>query len=192
LILSLDFSTLNIFKISIIEHLMYLQLNMKKSLLFILVLLYFGLFSYSQDVQFSPAVTSSGGSSPSSFAVNLSRWRIGEIHVVTFPSDAPSLKQAEVASTLLTHDPPDDWSVSVYPNPVSNRLKICFETNNSGEFAFEITDITGRKLFSQKAKHILPGQVTEIDFSGYAPNLYLLSIIPSGELDRKLFKITKE
>jgi hypothetical protein len=112
--------------------------------------------------------------------------------VVTIPSEAVSLKQAEVARFFLPENSPAGWSVSVYPNPVSNRLKICFDINNSGEFGFEITDITGRKLLIEKAKLILPGQVTELDFSGLAPNLYLLSIIPSGELSRKLFKITKQ
>jgi len=160
---------------------------MKKILLLISVLLSFVLHSFSQDVQFSPAVISSGGGSPSIHAVNLSRWRIGEIHVVTIPTDEVSLKKAEVVPSNL----PDDWSVHVYPNPVINRLKIQFDINSPGEYAFELTDITGRKLVAEKARVILPGQVEELDISVLTPAMYLLKIIPSNEGSQKLFKITK-
>jgi hypothetical protein len=166
----------------------YLSIFMKKILLLISVLLSFGLFTFSQDVQFSPAVIPSGGGSPSTHAVNLSRWRIGEIHVVTIPTDEVSIKQAEIAPTVLT----GDWSASVYPNPVVNRLKIQFDTNSSGEYAFELIDITGKKLITEKTKLILPGQVEELDFSGLIPAMYLLKIIPSNEGSQKLFKITKQ
>jgi hypothetical protein len=161
---------------------------MKKIILFISALLLSGLVSFSQDVQFSPAIISSGGSSHSNGAVTLSRWRIGQINVVTIPTDEVALKQAEIVPSTL----PDDWSASVYPNPVTNRLKIQFDTDYPGEYAFELTDITGRKLIAEKARLILPGQVEELDLSGLTPALYLLKIIHSKESSQKLFKITKQ
>jgi hypothetical protein len=161
---------------------------MKKILLLISVLLSFGLFAFSQDVQFSPAVIPSGGGSPSTHTVNLSRWRIGEIHVVTIPADEVSIKQAEIAQTVLT----GDWSASVYPNPFVSRLKIQFDTNSRGEFAFELTDIMGRELLVEKTRLIFPGQVEELDLSVLTPAMYLLKIIPFNEGSQKLFKITKQ
>jgi hypothetical protein len=161
---------------------------MNKILLLISLLLCFGLTSFSQEVQFSPVVIPSGGGSSSSHAVNLSRWRIGEIHVITIPNDEIAFKQAEIFPSAL----PDDWSASVYPNPVNNLLKVRFDMDISGEYAFEITDITGRKLMGEKARLVFPGKVEELNVAGLTPAVYMLKIIPSGEGTVRLFKIAKQ
>jgi hypothetical protein len=170
----------------------YLSISMKKILLLFSVLLTFGLFAYSQDVQFSPAVIPSGGGSSSTQAVNLSRWRIGQINVVTLPSDENAQKMATVAHTILPDDSPSDWRVTLFPNPVQGELNIRFDMDSKGEYAFEIFDVTGRKMITQKARIIFPGQITELDLSGLTPALYVLKIIPSGEGSHRQFKITKQ
>ena len=63
---------------------------------------------------------------------------------------------------------------------------------SKGEFAFEIFDVTGRKLITQNARQILPGQIAEFDLTGFTPAMYLLKIIPSGEGVQQKFKITKQ
>ena len=164
---------------------------MEKIILFLSVLMLSGFVSHSQEVQFAPAVISSGGSSNSGNPVNLSRWRIGQINVVTLPSEN-GMKQASVISTTLPMDSPSGWSASIYPNPVSGVLKVCFDMESKGEFGFEIFDVTGRKLITQNAGQILPGQIAELDLTGLTPAMYLLKIIPSGEGVQQKFKITKQ
>ena len=161
---------------------------MNNVILLISLFLSFGLSSFSQEVQFSPVVIPSGGGSPSSHAVNLSRWRIGEIHVITLPTEDFALKKAEVIPTIL----PDEWIGLVYPNPVNNLLKVSIETNSTREFQFEISDITGRKHVKENATIVFPGQVVELNLSELTPAIYLLKITPHGEGTIKQFKITKQ
>jgi hypothetical protein len=163
-----------------------------KKIIISLFLLLTVLISAGQNVQFSAAVISSGGGSPSTEAIHVSRWRIGKIHVVTFPSDPVPLKYATTDPLVKPEGGPADWIATVYPNPVNSLLKIKIDSGHSGDYAFEVLDTTGRKLIAEKAGHILPGQVVELDFAGFPPGLYLLSIIPSGEVSPRLFKITKE
>jgi len=163
---------------------------MKKTLL-IAILLLSGLVSPGQEVQFSPAVVSAGGSSTQGNAVNLSRWRIGQIIVVTFPAENVQ-KQASEFSTTLPQESTNGWSVTAYPNPFSSLLKVRFDMDSKGEFAFEIFDITGRKIITQNTRQILPGQIAELDLTGLTPAMYLLKIIPSGDGVQQQFKITKQ
>jgi len=165
---------------------------MKKPILFISILLLSGLVSFSQDVQFSPAVISSGGSSNSNGAVTLSRWRIGQINVITLPSDENAQKMATVAKSVLPLDSPSDWRVTLFPNPVQSKLNVRFDMTNEREYTFEIFDVTGSKMMSEKKGIIFPGQVAKLDLSQFAPALYLLKIMPSGEGSHKQFKITKQ
>ena len=164
---------------------------MKKTL-FIAILLFSGLVSPGQEVQFSPAVVSAGGSSSPGGAVNLSRWRIGQINVVTFPSAENIPKQATIAASALSERPIEEWSVTVYPNPVNTLLNVRFDMESRGEFTLELYDVRGRKLIAENALIILPGQVAEIDLTGLKPALYLLKVIPSVQGTQKLFKITKQ
>jgi len=163
-----------------------------KHTLFITILLLIGLVSHSQEVQFSPAVVSAGGSSNSGNPVNLSRWRIGQINVVTFPSAENITKQATIAASALSEMPIEEWSVTVYPNPVNTFLNLHFDMESRGEFTLEIYDVSGRKLIAENKLIILPGQVAEIDLTGLTPALYLLKVIPSVQGTQKLFKITKQ
>jgi len=155
-------------------------------LLFFSVLAVFG-----QDVQFPQAVISSGGGNSSSGPVNLTRWRIGQINVVTLPS-GNNLKQASAISSGLSPESKDAWSVSVYPNPVNKLLHVHFEMDTKGEFSLEIYDVSGRKLIAKNGLMIIPGQVAEIDLTGLTPTLYLLKVIPASQRNQKLFKITKQ
>jgi hypothetical protein len=63
---------------------------------------------------------------------------------------------------------------------------------SQGVFTLEIFDVSGRKLITENALIIFPGQVVEIDLSGLIPALYLLKVIPSAMNAQKLFKILKQ
>jgi len=145
----------------------------------------------AQDVQFPKAIISSGGGNAVSGPVNLTRWRIGQINVVTFPSENP-LKQASVIATTLPLETTSEWSVKVYPNPVNTILHVNFDMKSQGEFNLEIYDARGSKLISENGLIILPGQVAKLDLTGLTPALYLLKVIPSVQGTQKIFKITKK
>ena len=158
----------------------------------LILMLFFSVIAvFGQDVQFPQAVISSGGGNSSTGPVNLTRWRIGQINVVTFPS-GNSLKQASVNHSVLAPESTDAWSVSVYPNPVNTLLHVQFDTDTKGEFGLEIYDVCGRKLIAENGLMIFPGQVAEIDLTGLTPALYLLKVIPASQRNQKLFKITKQ
>jgi len=163
---------------------------MKELLLLFLFILSPWIFSFSQDVQFASAVISAGGGSVSTHEINLTRWRIGEVHVVTFTNQEISQKQAVIP--FLPDEPESGWSVYVYPNPFSKLLKIRFDTEETRQFAFEISDMTGRKLIAENARLIIPGQVEELDLSELTPAMYLLKVIPTLKENPRFFKITKQ
>jgi len=165
---------------------------MNKAFLFIFILLSSVLISFSQEVQFSTAVIPSGGGSSSSHAVNLSRWRIGQINVITLPSDEDAKKVATVPQTTLPDNLSSDWNVTLFPNPVQSKLHVRFDMDKEGEYAFEIFDVTGRIMMTGKAGIIVPGQTVELDLSQLAPALYLFKITPSEAISYKQFKITRQ
>jgi hypothetical protein len=169
-----------------------LKSDQLKKYIFPAILILSRLASPCQEVQFSPSVISSGGSSNSTNSVNFSRWRIGQINVVILPSEN-TLKQASVINANpLPLESAKEWSVSIYPNPVNTLLKVHFEMESQGVFTLEIFDVSGRKLITENALIIFPGQVVEIDLSGLIPALYLLKVIPSAMNAQKLFKILKQ
>ncbi|MCX6224523.1 MAG: T9SS type A sorting domain-containing protein [Bacteroidia bacterium] len=165
---------------------------LKKVSLFSIMLLFSGIALFGQDIQFPQAVISSGGGNSSSNAVNLTRWRIGQINVVTLPSAENIEIQASVAGTGLSEKPIEEWSVTVYPNPVNTLLKVHFDTEIRGKYTLEIYDLSGRKLMTENAQIILPGQVAEIDLKGLTSALYFLKVTPSAQGTQKVFKIFKQ
>jgi hypothetical protein len=162
-----------------------------KKMLFIAILCLSVLVSTGQDVQFPRAIVSAGGGNPTSGSVNLTRWRIGQINVVTFNSEN-ALKQGTVAATAIPESAAGDWKVNVYPNPVNTVLNIHFELEAQGEFNLEVYDVRGSKIIVENGLTILPGQVAKLDLTGLTPALYLLKVIPAEQGTQKLFKITKQ
>lgn len=163
----------------------FLETPLKKLFLFSIMLFFSGVTLLAQNVQFPREVISSGGGNSSSGSVNLTRWRIGQINVVTIPT-------GEDVATTISENPVEDWTVNVYPNPVNTLLNVRFDMESRGEFNLELYDVNGRKIIAENGLIILPGQVAEIDLTGLTPALYLLKVIPVTQGSQKLFKITKQ
>ncbi len=68
----------------------------------------------------------------------------------------------------------------LYPNPAQNILTIIFDNSISDDDAiFEVLDVSGRKIMSQK---IDPGRMQQsIDVSSYANGTYFIDLIYKGE-----------
>ncbi len=169
-----------------------LRTPFKKLSLFCIMLLFSGIALWGQEVQFPRAVISSGGGNFSSNALNLSRWRIGQIKGVTLPSGENLTKQSTIPASAISEKTVEEWSVTVYPNPVNTLPNIYFNMENRSEFNIEVYDMTGRKLIAENEQTILPGQVAEINLTGLAPVLYVLKVIPAIQGTQKQFKIIKQ
>lgn len=168
------------------------ETSLKRLALLSFMLFFSGIVLFGQEVQFPRAVISSGGGNFSSNAVNLTRWRIGQINVVTITLDGNLLKQATISESAPSEKPVEEWSVDVYPNPVNSMLNVHFNIESQREFTLEIYDMTGRKLIAEDDLTIAPGQVSEIDLTRLTPAFYLLKVIPAIQGTQKLFKIIKQ
>ncbi|MFO7672061.1 MAG: T9SS type A sorting domain-containing protein [Bacteroidales bacterium] len=156
---------------------------MKKVLLTILVV-FIGLPMFAQEVRFPSAIVSAGGGSNGS-SVNLSRWRLGQVHVVTLSEDVKIKDKSK--EDLLTLD----WNVTVYPNPVEDLLYLEFELPESKDLFLRITDVVGRVIFIQEARIFINGSHVELNMSNYLPASYLLQITSSDLLSQKVYCIQK-
>ncbi len=76
--------------------------------------------------------------------------------------------------------------ISAYPNPVTNYLELFVEMENTEDFSFQLFDIHGRLLQTQK----LTNSNTQIDMTDYIPSTYFIKVI-SGNQSLKEFKIIK-
>lgn len=168
-----------------------LKISMKKLFLFSIMLLFSGITLCGQEVQFPRSVVSAGGGNTSSGSVNLTRWRIGQINVVTFNS-GNTLKQGTAEVTTIPESADEHWKVNVYPNPVNTVLNLHFDMEAQGEFTLEVYDVRGSKIIAENGLTVLPGQVAKLDLAGLTPALYLLKVIPAEQGTQKLFKITKQ
>ena len=74
--------------------------------------------------------------------------------------------------------------VYTYPNPVSDLLFVCRESNTE-RYRYQITDIFGRVVFNE----VLLDTVTIIDMRDIPSGIYLMNFIsPSGNYSRKIVK----
>jgi len=153
---------------------------MRKLILTILIVI-LGLPMMAQDIRFPTAIVSAGGSSVEGSSASLSRWRIGQIHVLTLP-EATSLKER---NEVL------DWKITIYPNPVNDILYLEFELPEARELTLKITDVAGRIILYQEAQSYVDGSSLELNMAPYDPALYLLQIISSDLTCHKVYRIQK-
>lgn len=150
---------------------------MRKILLAILIVI-LGLPTLAQEVRFPSAIVAAGGSTLDG-NVSFSRWRIGQVHVLTLPFD-----QSAIDDDL-------DWNVLAYPNPVKDALQLEFELPESREFFLKVTDASGRVVFLQEARPFIDGYNTEIDMSKYPSALYLLQVSSPDLKSQRVLRIQK-
>ena len=154
-----------------------------KHLFFTIAIVLLGLAVFAQEVQFPSAIISAGGGgSIEDNSISFSRWRIGQVHVITLPDDLQFNNPDELNQ---------DWNVSIFPNPAEDFLYLEFEVPEEKELCIKITDISGRVLFIQEARTFINGSTDEIDMSRYVPALYLLQISSPDLKSQKIYRVQK-
>jgi hypothetical protein len=151
---------------------------MKFCVLFSLVLI-IAVFAKGQDIKLEASILSSAGSTLKSGSVNISKWRLGEVHsVVLQSSNAKPIQEPA-------------WKVNPYPNPFNGSLNLEYLADEKGDFIIEITDITGSTLWVQTQRTIFPNEIIRLDLTSLAPAMYLLKMIPNNKGIQQTFKIVK-
>jgi hypothetical protein len=160
-----------------------------KKLILTIIIVFAGLSILAQGgVYLPPALVAAGGGTDGNqdgSLITISRWRLSKINVITLSGDYP------VKEGLVIEESGHDWQVTLYPNPVSENLHVEFELTETMDFVIKLTDITGRVLMIREAGTTLPGDVIELDLSGYASTLYLLHISTPDQKSRKIYRIQK-
>jgi hypothetical protein len=143
--------------------------------------------------QLTPTVVSSGGSYHSAGGYTLSA-TVGEIAVTT-------LKAATLTLTQGFQQPFDigvgiketglDWSITAYPNPVSQFLNIRFDVTEPLDLNVEIMDIAGRKQMIRELYYVTRGDIETFDLSGLTRGVYLVRIYTPDRRVQKTYKIQK-
>ena len=77
-------------------------------------------------------------------------------------------------------------SVSVYPNPVTEFLKLKVESYKVEDLSYQLYDMNGRLLENKK----ITGSETSIAMSNHSPAIYFLKITEANK-EVKTFKIIK-
>ena len=141
----------------------------------------------------TPTVVSTGGSYFSAGGYTLSA-TIGEIAVTT-------LKTATLTLTQGFQQPYDigtsiketgmDWSITAYPNPVSEFLNIRFDLTDPIDLNVEIMDMSGRKHMIRELYYITPGEIVTFNMSGFVRGVYLVRIYTPDWRVQKTYKIQK-
>lgn len=99
------------------------------------------------------------------------------------PADEPTLGSVVVSAPLLGVNDNQNVNVSIYPNPVSERLNI--NTNS------EITSIVIYNIAGAKIRSLIPNSTTvSMDLSGLAPGIYLTTI--NTEIGTKTINFVKK
>lgn len=141
--------------------------------------------------QISPAlsVIAAGGGYAENEEVSLS-WTLGELAASTLTGGDLMLTQGFQQPFALgtgISPPQADWTISVYPNPVNDELRIRFDIVNSEGFFIEIQDVTGRLIRQIQQKKVNPGDLLVLNFSTYTTGIYFLKVFTS---DRQQVQVT--
>jgi membrane-bound lytic murein transglycosylase len=150
---------------------------MKYKILIFIFLLSFGITN-GQEIKLNSAVVATAGNSNVQNAINISKWRLGEVHLVILQQD--ELTDFEAG-----------WKINSYPNPFRNFLNLKFQMEEQGEFSVQVTGMTGTKIWFEKKITALPGQVIQIDLAHLAQGMYLVAVTPQNEKVQQIIKVQK-
>lgn len=166
---------------------------MKRSAL--ILILAFALFTgtQAQTMILAPTLLASAGGYGESDNLYIS-WTLGELAVSTLSGGNYMLTQGFQQSFGLdvsAREKMSDLSIRAYPNPVNNELMVRFDVEDSNDYLLEIEDVTGRIMYQQSHKGVVPGDILKINTSLYSQGVYFLRILKSDLSQMQVISIRK-
>lgn len=160
------------------------------------IFLAFVLFPFLVQAQlFSErSVVASCGSSVASGNLHI-EYTMGELSVQTLSGAdlvlCQGFQQSEGIGTGIPANPETE-SISVYPNPVSNRLTVSFDSGTETKWRCFVKNVTGKTMpgsyhqliLNQKNQHF-------IDFTNYPKGIYFIHLLPENEQYMLVYKTIK-
>ena len=80
----------------------------------------------------------------------------------------------------------ENFSLSVFPNPVENNLNLKFDFENNSNLAICVRDILGKEIYSNSINNVFGNYSQSIDVSKFSNGTYILEIISNNEKISKL------
>ena len=158
----------------------------------VIVLILFSLTGYAQII-LEPSVIASGGAYAETETISLS-WTLGELATTTLSGGDMILTQGfQQPIDFGTGIIPEEvkWSITAYPNPVTDALFIRFDIDMTREFWIEIQDVTGRVISLELKKEVLPGDVIQLNTSTFSYGVYFLKVFTPDKEQSQVLSISK-
>lgn len=118
-------------------------------------------------------------------------WTLGETLTDTYINNQSVLTQGFQQPTLkvtsITELPGLDYSITAFPNPAKEYVKLKIEKDNVDGMQYDLLDMSGKVIESKKIQNA----ETEISFSDLIPATYFIRIT-ENDIEIKIFKIVKQ
>ena len=165
---------------------------MRKRIFFILAAIFFTICSFSQ-ITSEPSVIASGGAYVEAETMSIS-WTLGELATTTLTGGDMILAQGfqqpfDFGTGISTKEL--TWSITAYPNPVTDALFVKFDIDGVKEFWIEIQDVTGRVISLEQQKEIFPGDVVQLNTSNFTYGVYFLKVFTPDREQSQVLSIRK-
>lgn len=138
----------------------------------------FGVFFLRSQTVTPTVISNNGGFS--STAQGSIAWTIGEPVSETYSTSTNKttmgFHQPELGIASLLKEQSNPLSVIVYPNPVSEVLKINLSEMPKKLYQLKLTDINGKTILEKEVNILLTGQDHELNLNNYAEGIYFLQI----------------
>jgi len=160
---------------------------MKKALI---ALIAFCLFGFGSTLQAQNAIPASGGNA--SGGGGTVSYSVGQVVYTTNTGTESSVAQGvqqpyEISvPTTLEEAKGISLEMVVYPNPVTDLLRLKVENYETENLRYHLYDINGNVLISNKVE----GKDSDISMQNFLPSVYFLKVTDNNKLI-KTFKIIK-
>jgi hypothetical protein len=124
-------------------------------------------------------VTVSDGKLNINFSATVNRPMVCAVEVYKFTPESPiTNNNSNNNGTLLPGTTDGYEKPKVYPNPLSKKFFILFNSIYNGNVALQIVDMTGRVYEIERSSFVVRGSTMEVDVSKFnlKPGVYLLKI----------------
>ena len=95
----------------------------------------------------------------------------------------PEVYSNVASNSVVDVSETEDFDFSVYPNPASDHINVIFSDKIKDQIHVYITDLSGRKIYSESFDGINSGQIQSISTRQFEEGMYLLHL-QSGENQR--------